>query len=103
DPTPASTSFVTAGIPAQDTTPPDTTIAGAAVTGSHARLTFSSNDSGAHFQCRLDAGAFAACTSPVDYNRLADGAHTFEVRAHDAAGNQATTRTPIRLLAPRRR
>ena len=87
DPTPASTSFVTAGAPAQDTTPPDTTIAGAIVTGSHARLTFSSNDAGAHFQCQLDGGAFAACTSPVDYNGLADGAHTFRARAIDAAGN----------------
>jgi hypothetical protein len=87
DPTPASTSFVTAGAPAQDTTPPDTTITGAVVTGNHARLSFSSNDSGAHFQCRLDDGAFAACTSPVDYNGLADGAHTFQARAIDAAGN----------------
>ena len=87
DPTPASTSFVTAGTPVQDTTPPDTTIAGATVTGSHARLTFSSNDAGAHFQCQLDGAAFAACTSPVDYNGLADGAHTFRARAIDAAGN----------------
>ena len=87
DPTPASTSFVTAGAPAEDTTPPDTTIAGATVTGSHARLTFSSNDTGAHFQCQLDGGAFAACTSPVDYSGLADGAHTFRARAIDAAGN----------------
>ena len=87
DPTPASTSFTTAGAPVGDTTPPDTTIAGAVVTGSHARLTFSSNDAGAHFQCRLDDGAFAACTSPVDYNGLADGAHTFQVRAIDLAGN----------------
>ena len=87
DPTPASTSFVTAGTPAQDTTPPDTTIAGAIVTGSHARLTFSSNDAGAHFQCQLDGAAFAACTSPVDYNGLADGAHSFRARAIDAAGN----------------
>jgi hypothetical protein len=87
DPTPASTSFVTAAAPAQDTTPPDTTIAGALVTGSHARLTFSSNDAGAHFQCQLDGGAFAACTSPVDYNGLPDGPHTFRARAIDAAGN----------------
>ena len=87
DPTPASTSFVTAGAPVQDTTPPDTTIAGAIVTGSHARLTFSSNDAGAHFQCQLDGGAFAACTSPVDYNGLADGAHTFQ-RAGDRRRGQ---------------
>jgi hypothetical protein len=87
DPTPASTSFVTAGTPAGDTTPPDTTIAGAIVTGNHARLTFSSNDAGAHFQCQLDGGAFTACTSPVDYAGLADGAHTFRARAIDATGN----------------
>jgi hypothetical protein len=87
DSTPASTTFVTAGTPAGDTTPPDTTIAGAVVTGSHARLTFSSNDAGAHFQCLLDDGAFAACTSPVDYNGLPDGTHTFRVRSIDAAGN----------------
>ena len=95
DPTPASTSFVTAGTPAQDTTPPDTTIAGAIVTGSHARLTFSSNDAGAHFQCQLDGGAFAACTSPVDYNGLA------RRRAHASARGRSTPRaTSIR---PRRR
>ena len=88
DPTPASTSFVTAGAPAQDTTPPDTTIAGATVTGSHARLTFSSNDTGAHFQCQLDGGAFAACTSPVDYNGLADGAHTFRAAGHRRRGQR---------------
>ena len=87
DPTPASTSFVTAGAPAQDTTPPDTTIAGATVTGSHARLTFSSNDAGAHFQCQLDGGAFAACTSPVDYNGLARRRAQFRARAIDGAGN----------------
>ena len=99
DPTPASTSFVTAGTPVQDTTPPDTTIAGATVTGSHARLTFSSNDAGAHFQCQLDGAAFAACTSPVDYNGLADGAHTFRARAIDAAGN--VDPTPATRPSPR--
>ena len=37
--------------------------------------------------CRLDAGAYAACTSPATRANLIDGLHTFSVRARDVAGN----------------
>jgi Bacterial Ig-like domain len=44
-------------------------------------------DEPASFQCRMDATAFANCNSPNTTAALADGAHTFEVRAIDTAGN----------------
>jgi hypothetical protein len=52
-----------------------------------ASFDFSASEGGASFQCRLDGGSFAACSSPKSYSSLAEGAHTFDVQATDAAGN----------------
>lgn len=50
-----------------------------------ATFTFTSPDA-ASFECSLDAAAFAACTSPVTYAGLGEGAHSFAVRGVDGEG-----------------
>jgi len=44
-------------------------------------------EAGAGFECSLDAGTWAACTSPKTYGALTSGLHTFDVLAVDGAGN----------------
>ena len=46
-----------------------------------------SNEPSATFECRVDNGAFAACSSPFKTAALTDGPHTFEVKAKDEAAN----------------
>jgi hypothetical protein len=50
-------------------------------------FTFTANESPVTFECRLDAAAFSPCTSPARSTLTDRGAHFFEVRAIDAAGN----------------
>ena len=79
---------------AVDALAPETTIdAGptGTVATADADLAFSSPDADATFECRLDGGAWAACSAPVSLTGLADGPHTFEVRAVDAVGNADPT------------
>jgi hypothetical protein len=76
-----------------DTIPPDTTIAGGPPAKTKDRtptFSFSATTAGGTFDCRLDAEAFAPCTSPFTTAKLPFGVHTFEVQATDAAGNQDT-------------
>jgi DNA-binding phage protein len=77
-----------------DTTPPDTIIdsgPSGTVSSASASFAFSSTETGSTLECKLDAGAFASCTSPKSYTGLSDGSHTFSVRATDAAGNTDAT------------
>jgi len=69
-----------------DSAPPVTTIGNVTVSGSTARVTFSS-EAGATFDCSLDGGPFQACTSPKEYTGLSAGSHGVRVRAIDSVGN----------------
>lgn len=67
-----------------------------------ASFTFSSSKPST-FECQIDNGAFAACSSPRDYANLAAGNHTFAVRGTDSANNvsQPTSYTwMIDVVAP---
>jgi len=59
----------------------------AASASSTGQFSLSHPEPGVLLQCKLDAGAYTNCTSPTTYSGLAEGAHTFRVRAVDAAGN----------------
>ena len=84
DATPAQSAFTV------DTAPPSTTITNSPPNpGNDAtpRFAFSSSEAGSTFECSVDAGPFASCSSPHDLGTLAAGQHSFDVRAIDPAGN----------------
>ena len=87
DPTPASHTWTV------DTVAPDSSFSDVPADPSNdttPAFEFSANEAGSTFECRLDSGSRASCASPATLGPLADGAHTFDVRATDAAGNQET-------------
>jgi hypothetical protein len=72
---------------------PDTTITSGptGLTSSRtATFQFTSTVSGSTFQCSLDGAAFTSCVSGIAYSSLADGSHTFLVRAVSAGGADAS-------------
>ncbi len=88
DPSPASRTFTV------DTAGPDTTInsgPSSAIATNSAQFTFSGSATATRYECKLDGGNYSACSSPHQLTSLADGSHTFTVRAFDAAGNPDPT------------
>ena len=77
-----------------DTAAPNTTITAQPSDPSNSAapdFSFSSSEGGSTFECQLDGGGWASCSSPKSYAGLSQGSHTFEVRATDAAGNTDAT------------
>jgi chitodextrinase len=92
-PTGTATSSSSFAVITADTTPPETTITSGPLpttTSSAATFEFSASEPST-FECSLDTALFADCGSPTTYAALADGPHTFRVRATDAAGNTDPT------------
>jgi hypothetical protein len=90
DPSPAQalwTVDVTGPIIVVEGTPADETVTSNPV--GHFTLRFlDANDAvGGTFQCAIDGGAPAACTSVNDVTFVGDGPHIFGARGRDAAGN----------------
>ena len=77
-------------VPSTTSTAPDTTITDHPPnpsSSSSAAFSFIASQSDARFECRLDGGAWQACTSPASFAGLSDGAHTFDVRAIGSTGS----------------
>ncbi|MBC8078340.1 MAG: Ig-like domain repeat protein, partial [Chloroflexales bacterium] len=86
-------------VAAPDTAPPLTSIGSVPADPSasaSATFTFGGSDNltpagSLTYECSLDGGAYTACAGPRTYTGLTNGAHTFRVRAIDAAGNRDQT------------
>jgi Divergent InlB B-repeat domain len=91
--------------PPADTAAPETSITavvdgtgtaigdGAVTLSTSLTLSFAGTDNVgvARFECRLDSAGFSTCASPLAYNGLTLGRHTFEVRAVDTSNNVDAT------------
>jgi sugar lactone lactonase YvrE len=58
----------------------------------HPSFSFDADEPVIGFLCSLDGGAFASCTSGDSFT-VADGSHTFQVKATDNAGNTGVSGT----------
>ncbi|MFN8445073.1 MAG: LamG-like jellyroll fold domain-containing protein, partial [Caldilineaceae bacterium] len=69
--------------------PPETTINTGPAANSNstsASFSFSGDQGAAAFKCQLDEGAYSLCASPVSYNDLSNGSHSFRVKAINGQG-----------------
>jgi hypothetical protein len=72
-------------------TPPETTVTKKPKKKTHktkATFKFQSSADDSTFECSIDGGNFAACSSPATYKRLSPGKHKFMVRAIDGLGTK---------------
>jgi hypothetical protein len=68
-----------------------------------ASVTITGAEAGGTFQCKLDSGSYAVCTSPYTTSGLGDGSHTLYVLQVDAAlntGTPVTTTWTVDTAAP---
>ena len=54
-------------------------------------FSFIPSDSSATLECKVDTASYAACSSPYVTGPLADGLHTFSVRATNSFGSTVTS------------
>jgi hypothetical protein len=76
-----------------DTNTPETTInsnPNILINTTSATFTFSASETST-FQCKLASEAYTNCTTPKNYTNLAQGEHTFFVKARDTANNEDAT------------
>lgn len=56
-------------------------------------FTFTANEPNCTFEYKVNAGSYAACTSPLTLGAQADGTYTMYIRATDSQGNVGTAAT----------
>jgi hypothetical protein len=78
-----------------DKTAPETTVLSKPSDPSEsstASFTYEANEPASTFECKLDAASFASCPATgISYTGLANGPHSFQVRAKDPSGNTDAT------------
>ncbi|MBJ7347530.1 MAG: hypothetical protein JHC87_03040 [Thermoleophilaceae bacterium] len=75
DPTPSCASFIT------DLPLPDTTVTSHQVTDDSVTISIESDRPGSTFECQVDSGGWAACSTPFNSGGLSAGVHTVCARA----------------------